>query len=227
MRQRPHRFLIYYWSEDDDPEAISTESYTTDITGLTPETEYHLSISTVLHGEPSKAVETHFFTDDVSNSQLTGALPDSKQTTLSRVWTFYTVAPGKAQNIVQHISKWLKERHMKEEESPEECDFILAVCPIVSRLATDFETILKMIPGSHPAILVVVHHTFRPDYVVPDSKKLLGRSDILLVDLLFDEDQRFLHCSRNNIAFDTMMKWIRDNIYSRQGTYQFMHMSDT
>ncbi|XP_048093037.1 uncharacterized protein LOC125290040 [Alosa alosa] len=134
MRQRPHRFLIYYWSEDDDPEAISTESYTTDITGLTPETEYHLSISTVLHGEPSKAVETHFFTDDVSNSQLTGALPESKQTTLSRVWTFYTVAPGKAQNIVQHISKWLKERHMKEEESPEECDFILAVCPIVSDL---------------------------------------------------------------------------------------------
>ncbi|XP_041926163.1 uncharacterized protein LOC121689969 [Alosa sapidissima] len=213
MRQRPHRFLIYYWSEDDDPESISTESYTTDITGLTPETEYHLSISTVLHGEPSKAVETHFFTDDVSNSQLTGALPESKQTTLSRVWTFYTVAPGKAQNIVQHISKWLKERHMKEEESPEECDFILAVCPIVSRLATDFEAILKMIPGSHPAILVVVHHTFRPDYVVPDSKKLLGRSDILLVDLLFDEDQGFLHCSRNNIAFDTMMKWIRDNIY--------------
>ncbi|XP_062373187.1 uncharacterized protein LOC134060475 [Sardina pilchardus] len=194
MRQRPYRFLIYYGTEDDDPEAISTESYTTDITGLTPGTEYFLRISTVLHGEQSKPIEASFFTDSVhSKIQLTGALPESKLSALSRVWTFYTVAPGKAQNMVQLISTWLKERHMKEEESPEECDFILAVCPIVSRLAIDVETIQKMIPGSHPAILVVVHHTFRPDYVVPDSKKFLRRSDILLVDLLFDEDKGFLH----------------------------------
>lgn len=69
---------------------------------------------------------------------------------LSLECTFYTDAPEKAQNILKELRMWLKEKHMTATDSPEKCDFILAVCPVVSRLGVDVERCgdkLRTIPG--------------------------------------------------------------------------------
>ncbi len=50
-------------------------------------------------------------------------------------------------------------------------------------------------------ILVVMHHTFNPDLVVAESKRLVEHSNVrLVVDCLFYED-KFLRCNRNDIAW--------------------------
>jgi hypothetical protein len=50
-------------------------------------------------------------------------------------------------------------------------------------------------------ILVVLHHTFNPDYTVPYSSRLVTRSDVILtVDCLFHESLGLLDCPHNDAA---------------------------
>uniref|UniRef100_A0A8C8HSB8 Uncharacterized protein n=1 Tax=Oncorhynchus tshawytscha TaxID=74940 RepID=A0A8C8HSB8_ONCTS len=94
-----------------------------------------------------------------------------------------------------------------EGSSTEECDVILAFCPIVSRAGTDIEAALEQIPAGKPVILVVLHHTFDPDYTVPDSSRLVTRGDeILTVDCLFHENQGLLECPRNESVLKDILK---------------------
>ncbi|XP_036840967.1 uncharacterized protein LOC110529644 isoform X3 [Oncorhynchus mykiss] len=89
----------------------------------------------------------------------------------------------------------------------EESDVIMAFCPIVSRAGTDIEAALQQIPAGKPVILVVLHHTFNPDYTVPDSSRLVTREDVLLtVDCLFHESQGLLECHRNEAAVKEILK---------------------
>ncbi|KAL2092245.1 hypothetical protein ACEWY4_012043 [Coilia grayii] len=75
------------------------------------------------------------------------------------------------------------------------CDFILAFCPIVSRVGTDIEAAIKKIPDvGKPVILVVLHHTFDKEYVVPDTRRFVRRADITTVDCLFSETEGLLAC---------------------------------
>ena len=55
---------------------------------------------------------------------------------------------------------------------------------------------------------MVLHHTFDPDHVVPDSNRFTKRDDMLIVDCLFNEDDGLLRCERNDTAQSTMLKWI-------------------
>ena len=55
---------------------------------------------------------------------------------------------------------------------------------------------------------MVLHHTFDPDHVVPDSNRFTKRDDMLIVDCLFNEDDGLLRCERNYISQSTMLKWI-------------------
>ncbi|XP_029589487.1 uncharacterized protein LOC115174765 isoform X10 [Salmo trutta] len=94
-----------------------------------------------------------------------------------------------------------------EVKSPEESDFIMVFCPIVSRAGTDIEAALQQIPVGKPVILVVLHHTFNPDYTVPDSSRLVTRDDVILtVDCLFHESQGLLECHRNEAAVKEILK---------------------
>ncbi|XP_071226365.1 uncharacterized protein [Salvelinus alpinus] len=91
--------------------------------------------------------------------------------------------------------------------SQEESDVIMAFCLIVSRAGTDFEAALPQIPAGKPVILVVLHHTFNPDYTVPDSSRLVTRGDVILtVDCLFHESQGLLECHRNEAAVKEIQK---------------------
>ncbi|CDQ73853.1 unnamed protein product [Oncorhynchus mykiss] len=75
------------------------------------------------------------------------------------------------------INRLASKRHLTEVMSLEESDVILAFCPIVSRAGTDIEAALQQIPAGKPVILVVLHHTFDPDYTVPNSSRLVTRGD--------------------------------------------------
>nr|XP_029532545.1 uncharacterized protein LOC115139381 isoform X2 [Oncorhynchus nerka] len=115
---------------------------------------------------------------------------------------FFTVVTGNTLGSHKElINRLAAKRHLTEVTSLEESDVILAFCPIVSRAGTDVEVALKQIPAGKPVILVVLHHTFEPDYTVPDSSRLVTRGDVILtVDCLFHESKGLLKCQCNEDA---------------------------
>ncbi|XP_076867095.1 uncharacterized protein LOC143518488 isoform X2 [Brachyhypopomus gauderio] len=94
----------------------------------------------------------------------------------------------------------------------EESDFILTFCPVVSRAGTDIEAALREInhvSESKPAVLVVLHHTFDPNYITPDSSRFVTRKDTITVDCLFHEDQNLLQCPKNYHALSRVTKHLK------------------
>ncbi|XP_045555189.1 uncharacterized protein isoform X2 [Salmo salar] len=123
---------------------------------------------------------------------------------------YYTVETGNTlDSHIQFMSQLNKTtRCFTEVESPVESDVILAFCPIVSRAGTDIEAALQQIPIGKDVILVVLHHIFNPDSTVPDSCRLVTRSDVILtVDCLFHESQGgLLDCPRNDAAVSAILR---------------------
>ncbi|XP_031648814.1 uncharacterized protein LOC116354035 isoform X2 [Oncorhynchus kisutch] len=116
---------------------------------------------------------------------------------------YYTVETGNTLDSHIQFMRRLNNttRCFTEVESPEESDVVMAFCPIVFRAGTDIEAALQQIPMGKDVILVVLHHTFNPDSTVPDSSRLVTRSDVILtVDCLFHESQGLLDCPRNDAA---------------------------
>ncbi|XP_055786111.1 uncharacterized protein LOC129859907 isoform X2 [Salvelinus fontinalis] len=117
---------------------------------------------------------------------------------------YYTVETGNTLDSHIQFMRRLNNttRCFTEVESPVESDVIMAFCPIVSRAGTDIEAALQQIPTGKYVILVVLHHTFNPDYTIPDNSRLVTRSDVILtVDCLFHESQRgLLECPHNDAA---------------------------
>ncbi|ROI27689.1 Butyrophilin-like protein 1 [Anabarilius grahami] len=58
------------------------------------------------------------------------------------------------------------------------------------------------------AVLVVLHHTFDREKIVPDSSRCVTRTDILTVDCLFYEDEGLLKCQKNSDAFNKVVHWL-------------------
>ncbi|XP_071015655.1 uncharacterized protein [Oncorhynchus clarkii lewisi] len=116
---------------------------------------------------------------------------------------YYTVETGNTLDSHIQFMRQLNNttRCFTEVKSPVESDVIMAFCPIVSRAGTDIEAALQQIPMGKDVILVVLHHTFNPDYTVPYSSRLVTRSDVILtVDCLFHESLGLLDCPRNDAA---------------------------
>nr|XP_046147610.1 uncharacterized protein LOC123990788 isoform X3 [Oncorhynchus gorbuscha] len=115
---------------------------------------------------------------------------------------FFTILTGNTLGSHEEINRRLTTKGLTKVTSSAESDVIIAFCPIVSRAGTDIEAALQQIPAGKPTILVVKHHTFNPDYTVPDSSRLVTRGDVILtVDCLFHESQGLLECHRNEAAF--------------------------
>ncbi|XP_045062289.1 uncharacterized protein LOC121536066 isoform X2 [Coregonus clupeaformis] len=131
---------------------------------------------------------------------------------------YFTVETGSTlESHIQFMRRLNTTRCFTEVKSPVESDVIMAFCPIVSRAGTDIEAALEQIPTGKYVILVVLHHTFSPDFTVPDSSRLVTRSDVkLTVDCLFHESQGgLLDCPRNDAAVRTILK--RLNIQPKTG----------
>ncbi|KAK6297435.1 hypothetical protein J4Q44_G00320180 [Coregonus suidteri] len=119
-----------------------------------------------------------------------------------RIKKFFSVLTGNTLGSHEElIDRLTSKRGLTKVTSLEERDVTLAFCPIVSRAGTDIKAALQQIPAGKPVILVVLHHTFDPDYTVPDSSRLVTRGDVILtVDCLFHESKGLLVCPRNKKA---------------------------
>lgn len=66
------------------------------------------------------------------------------------------------------------------------------------------------LPAGRPVILVVLHHTFDPNYIAPDSKWCMNREGVFTVDVLFHEDEGLLRSLHN----DRELKRTTDHLLS-------------
>uniref|UniRef100_UPI0037E71D9E uncharacterized protein n=1 Tax=Semicossyphus pulcher TaxID=241346 RepID=UPI0037E71D9E len=90
----------------------------------------------------------------------------------------------------------------------DECDYILLFCPIVSRVGTDVSEALENMPAGKRVIMVVMHHTFNPEQVLAESRRLVNNPNVrLVVDSLFHEG-KFLDCKCNDIARHEIQKFV-------------------
>ncbi len=70
-----------------------------------------------------------------------------------------------------------------------------------------------------PVLLVVLHHTFNPETVVPDSSKFVVRENTFTVDCLFFEDKGLLKCNNNDKAYKSAIAWLTSMV-----RYHFISM---
>ncbi|KAI5608297.1 hypothetical protein C0J50_6768, partial [Silurus asotus] len=113
-----------------------------------------------------------------------------------------------------------KQRKSMEMTDKADCKAVLFYQPIVSRAGTDIEGALQKIRNEYEdkyVALVVLHHTFDPECIVPDSKRVVNEQNIqnnekpetcLVVDCLFHEDSGLLKCRKNNEAIKEVAKWL-------------------
>ncbi|KAL6463326.1 hypothetical protein MHYP_G00277170 [Metynnis hypsauchen] len=122
---------------------------------------------------------------------------------------------GSHMDFVRILCK--RRAELQEVHAVEECDVILAFCPVVSVAGIDTKNALEQlndVSGSKPAVLVVLHHTFDPELIVPDSSRSVNREETLTVDCLFHEDKGLLRCRKNDEALSRVSEWIET-----QGSY--------
>uniref|UniRef100_A0A087YHK1 Uncharacterized protein n=1 Tax=Poecilia formosa TaxID=48698 RepID=A0A087YHK1_POEFO len=84
--------------------------------------------------------------------------------------------------------------------SPDLSDYTIVFCPIVSRFETDIQSALSTVSGSRKVILVAMHHTYDPNYTLPDKRSFDNTAVKLLVEFLFFEKKGLLKCPRNSKA---------------------------
>ncbi|XP_034156445.2 uncharacterized protein LOC113531182 [Pangasianodon hypophthalmus] len=115
---------------------------------------------------------------------------------------YFILQTGKTLNSHEQFIIQLKNKipRLQKVDTEKECDFILVFCPVVSRAGTDIEEAMKKLyatSATKPAVLVVLHHTFNPELIVPDSSRAVNRENVITVDCLFHEDQGLLPCKKN------------------------------
>ncbi|XP_027030025.2 uncharacterized protein LOC113660615 isoform X1 [Tachysurus fulvidraco] len=99
--------------------------------------------------------------------------------------------------------------NLHEVQSIKQSNVIIAFVPVVSRAGTDIQSAMKIIPEDKPVVLVILHHTFDPDIVVPDVRSYVDMTDVFVVDCLFHEDQGLLRCLRNDDAIEAVTDHLR------------------
>ncbi|XP_076128509.1 uncharacterized protein LOC143109617 isoform X2 [Alosa pseudoharengus] len=126
----------------------------------------------------------------------------------------FVTQSGNTLNSHNDFLKRLRHHRKIQEKEVHECDVILAFCPIVSRVGTDIEAALKIFKGystpSKPIIVVVLHHTYERDEVVPDSNKYANEK-ICIVNSLFHESEGLLkNCKQNSDAINLTSQKLKD-----------------
>lgn len=129
---------------------------------------------------------------------------------------YFILLPGKRlkpqEDIIRNVLQQIPD--LQEVSTAAECDVILVFTIIVSRTGTDIDAAVNElnalpVPESKPAVFMVLHHTFDPEKIVPDSSRHVTRRNTLTIDCLFDEDEGLLKCVRNNEALEGMKQWLQ------------------
>ncbi|XP_036440352.1 uncharacterized protein LOC118817627 [Colossoma macropomum] len=133
----------------------------------------------------------------------------------SRVVNYFMMVFGNTLYSHIHFMDRLTTRlELHEVTDLEKSDSIIAFVVVASRAGTDLEAALRKIPqSSRPVVLIVLHHTFDPNFVAPESGLCVNRANMFTVDCLFYEDQGLLRCLRN----DEALKAVTDHLISKGG----------
>ncbi|XP_053347706.1 uncharacterized protein LOC128518579 isoform X2 [Clarias gariepinus] len=122
---------------------------------------------------------------------------------MSPAYRIFSKVFGNTMNSHKLFMDRLKsEVNLREVSSENDCDVLISFVPIVSRAGTDIQAALEKIPkhSYKHIILVVLHHTFDPHYIAPESRYSVNRNDVFAVDCLYHEDQGLLNCKNNDEA---------------------------
>ncbi|XP_071375547.1 uncharacterized protein [Centroberyx affinis] len=120
---------------------------------------------------------------------------------------FDTLVTGKTLESHKTFVRQLIQGGATEVDSPDNSDVTIVFCPIVSSVQTNIAAALSNISGFNPVILVVMHHTFNPNYTVPNSSRVVNNSSVVLVvDCLFYESRGLFDCQRNKDAVSEVLK---------------------
>ncbi|KAL3967616.1 hypothetical protein ACER0C_029649 [Sarotherodon galilaeus] len=103
---------------------------------------------------------------------------------------------GQTMGSHEKFLKKLFKRGAKE-GSDSDSEAVIVFVPIVSRLETDINSALSNISGDKKVIVVALHHTYDPNYTVPNNRKM---DDKLVVNCLFYEKKGLLSCPCNKKA---------------------------
>ncbi|XP_029966843.1 uncharacterized protein LOC115402434 isoform X5 [Salarias fasciatus] len=99
---------------------------------------------------------------------------------------FFVILTGKTNDAHQSVVKNFESLGQTEVRSPDDADYYLVFCPISSRVGTDVSEAMEHLPAGKAAVLVVMHHTFNPEQVIPPSSRLVtDRRVRLTVDCIF------------------------------------------
>ncbi|XP_053473287.1 uncharacterized protein LOC128603095 isoform X2 [Ictalurus furcatus] len=123
---------------------------------------------------------------------------------------FFVMVLGNTVNSHKTLMERLTiSQKLREVNSVNDSDVIIAFVPIVSRAGTDIGAAMAKIPQGKPVVLVVLHHTYDPDYIAPDSRLCVNTDRVFAVDCLYHEDQGLLNCLRNDDAIRAVKKHLR------------------
>ncbi|XP_073696888.1 uncharacterized protein [Garra rufa] len=201
--------LLYKMKKEKDWKSRSVQSLdTVTLTDLSPDTEYEMKYTAV--------GKLNFFVDGdvITVTTRTTIRAESTRNTIFnkgvKVWSILT---GKTAMSHKHIISTLQTRieDLREVQTVDKSDIVMVFCPIVSRVGTDIDAALKAFSNyteTKLAVLVVIHHTFDPEKMVPESSKCVNRTDILTVDYLFYEDTGLLKCQKNSDSTDKVVNWL-------------------
>ncbi|KAF4073315.1 hypothetical protein AMELA_G00257430 [Ameiurus melas] len=129
---------------------------------------------------------------------------------------YFLLLSGETVNTHEIFMRRLKMKNeLQKVDTVDKCDFIVAFCPVASRAGTDIEAAVRKLnqqSADKPAILVVLHRTFDPECVVPDSNRAVKRGNTFTVDCLFHEDHGLLHCQKNEESLARIIAHIKPQI---------------
>ncbi|KAI7812757.1 hypothetical protein IRJ41_008718 [Triplophysa rosa] len=130
-------------------------------------------------------------------------------------------------SVEKKFKQKLREKRGLKQTSTDKCDAVLDFCPIVSRAGTDISAALDRLNSQvfqvKPVVLVVLHHTFDDEKVVPESNTAVNRDNTLAVDCLFNEDDGLLQCKKNEEAYDRIAKYLKLNNLTSYAYYKDLH----
>ncbi|XP_029983860.1 uncharacterized protein LOC115414721 [Sphaeramia orbicularis] len=175
-------------------------------------------------------------TDATGHKQKTHetGIPDKPHQTTGNVQTYTlvtvmnkTIITGKTLDAHKDVLKQV-EKHfvqdkdsfrlqLEEKEDVNNCKIIIVFCPVVSRVGTDVESAMRVVPDDKDVILVLMHHAreakaswnlrtwSRPKHVVLD------------VNVFFhDTVCGLLNCEENNVAVSEIQRKLLDYGSSRE-----------
>ncbi|CAK6982216.1 uncharacterized protein LOC121882503 isoform X1 [Scomber scombrus] len=121
---------------------------------------------------------------------------------------FFVVESGKTNGAHSDLVRMIKGIGHSQVSRPEDCDYLLIICPAVSRVGTNISEALESLPAGKPAILVVMHHTFNKNAIVAESRRQVTNQNIYLTVDVFFYEKNLLNCNRNDIAWCEIQKFL-------------------